>query len=227
MKKVFVNIFSFFFEVFGSFSKFSDACGAIRISLDTFDSQKLQKQLSERTKIAGRRATKTSKISYATFKRILAIVPGFFRIGLRFGKILGRSSKFVQKWRFEFLTTKHQFSCVEMKNCRLWKWWIVFWGNEDSSCVGTTNRRVWERGTVLCGNEDCFHLGMTNRCVWQQKQRLVVCGSKDYFVWERGFVLRGETELSWLILKHNATLGLGTTAFTKNFFHGTTRVNGP
>ena len=47
-----------------------------------------------------------SQIRHATFDRILAIVPGFFRFVTQKGRILGRSPKFAQKWRVKFWIRK-------------------------------------------------------------------------------------------------------------------------
>ena len=48
----------------------------------------------------------SSQIRHATFDRILAIVPGFFRFVTQKGRILGRSPKFAQKWRVKFWVRK-------------------------------------------------------------------------------------------------------------------------
>ena len=52
---------------------------------------------------------KLKKFRYATFEGIKPIVLGFFRIGIRFERILGRSPQFLQKWRFEIFTLFEYF----------------------------------------------------------------------------------------------------------------------
>ena len=46
--------------------------------------------------------SKVAKMENATFEGIKPNVPGFFRIGVRFERILGRLAEFLQKWRFVF-----------------------------------------------------------------------------------------------------------------------------
>ena len=52
------------------------------------------------------KTTPFPQIRHATFDRILAIVPGFFRFVTQKGRILGRSPKFAQKWRVKFWVRK-------------------------------------------------------------------------------------------------------------------------
>ena len=49
------------------------------------------------------RIDRIEKTQNATFEGIKPNVPGFFRIGIRFERISGRSAQFLQKWHFSFL----------------------------------------------------------------------------------------------------------------------------
>ena len=49
------------------------------------------------------RVDRSEKTQNATFERIKPNVPGFFRIGIQFERISGRSASFLQKLHFSFL----------------------------------------------------------------------------------------------------------------------------
>ena len=49
------------------------------------------------------RNRKRKKHQNATFEGMKPNVPEFFRIGIRFERIPGRSASLLQKWRFDFL----------------------------------------------------------------------------------------------------------------------------
>ena len=121
-----------------------------------------------------------SKILHAIFGRILAIVPGFFRIRLRFGRILGRSPKFGQKWRF------------------------VLFGNKRSLCVGTRNRLVWERGNCVIGTHEMLWLKHMRCFEWNTRDALIGTHEMLWLEhkrcrdWNTRDVVIGAQQMSWL-----------------------------